>query len=81
MPVFNIGFSEGSIDIPSCTFEAPTLEEALEKVWLSNAPTLDKATATVLGNGVAYRYLRRAGRWQQLASHPVPAVEEQEQAE
>ena len=72
MTVFNIGFSEGGIEIPSSNIEDNHIEQALEKAWLNNAATLEKAYATVLGNGVAYRYRRCAGKWQQLASHPVP---------
>lgn len=75
MAVFKIGFSEAGITIPPSNFEAPTIEEALEIAWQKKAATLERADATALGVGIAYRYARRGGQWQQLASHPVPGFE------
>ena len=75
MPIFNVGFSEGGIVIPPCRSEAPTVEQAVEKAWLNNAATLERADATALGNGMAYRFRRGAGEWQKLAEHPVPELD------
>lgn len=75
MAVFKISISEAGIFLPAVKFESPTIEDALETVWQTTAATMERAEATVLGVGIAYRYARRGGQWQQLASHPVPGFE------
>jgi hypothetical protein len=72
MAQFHVSFSQTGLIIPPAKVEAATVEEALEAAWRANASTFENASATALGLGHAYRFIRRDGQWVTLASVPIP---------
>jgi hypothetical protein len=73
--VFKIGFSDAGVSTQPAMIEATTIEDALEAAWATFGEELpDGAKATALGKGMAYRYIRRSGQWEVLATHPIPEL-------
>ena len=72
--VFSVTFSCAGTTNPPVKVEASDILGALDLAQ-KRVPTLERVEVTAIGGGVAYRFRRCGGEWQQLASHPIPELD------